>query len=95
MPAYLIVDVRYDDLAWTAAYRRDVPPMIAAWGGRYVAKSLSPERLEGEGEGPDTLAVVEFPSAEVARAFMASPEYAPYAKARQAGARTTMYLLEG
>lgn len=95
MPAYLVVDVRYSDLGWTEAYRRDVPAMITAWGGRYLAKSLSPERLEGEGEGPDTLAILEFPSAEVVRAFMSSPEYAPYAKARKAGARTTMYMLEG
>lgn len=95
MPAYLVVDVRYDDMGWTQAYRRDVPAMIAAWGGRYLAKSLSPERLEGEGDGADTLAILEFPSADIARQFMASPEYAPYAKARQAGARTTTYLLEG
>lgn len=95
MPAYLVVDVRYDDMGWTQAYRRDVPAMIAAWDGRYLAKSLSPERLEGEGDGPDTLAVLEFPSADIVRQFLASPEYAPYANARQAGARTTMYLLEG
>lgn len=95
MPAYLVVDLRYDDLAWTEAYRRDVPPMIAAWGGRYLAKAIPPERLEGEGEGPDTLAILEFPSAEIVRRFLASPDYAPYAAARRAGSRTSMYLLEG
>lgn len=94
MPAYLVVDVRYSDLAWTEAYRRDVPPMISGYGGRYLAKSFSPERLEGEGEGPDTLAILEFPSADVIRRFLSSPEYQPYAKARQAGAVTHMYLLE-
>ena len=94
MPAYLVVDVRYSDTHWTEAYRRDVPPMIEAFGGRYIAKSLSPERLEGEGEGPDTLAILEFPSAEAVRRFLTSPEYRPYAEARQAGAVTQMYLLE-
>lgn len=95
MPAYMVVDVRYADLGWTEAYRRDVPAMIAAHGGRYLALSRSPERLEGEGEGPDTLAIVEFPTADAARALLASADYRPYADARQAGARTQIYLLEG
>ncbi len=93
MPAYLIVEVCYDDLGWTTAYRRDVPALMAAVGADYVAKSLSPERIEGDGPDPDTMAVVEFPSAEAARAFLASPEYAPYRTARQAGSRTRMYLI--
>jgi uncharacterized protein (DUF1330 family) len=93
MPAYMVVEVRYDDSEWTAAYRRDVPPMLERAGARYVAKSLTPERLEGDEAAPDTLAVVEFPSAEAARAFLASPEYQPYGEARRAGARTRIYLI--
>ncbi|MGK2908240.1 MAG: DUF1330 domain-containing protein [Sphingobium sp.] len=94
MPAYMVVDVRYADLGWTEAYRRDVPPMIAAFGGHYLALARSPERLEGEGDSPDTLAIVEFPTADAARALLASPAYRPYAEARQAGATTRIYLLE-
>lgn len=95
MPAYLIVEVSYDEMGWTKAYRRDVPKMMEALGARYVAKSLAPERIEGDGPDPDTMAVVEFPSAEAARAFLASPQYEPYRHARQAGSRTRMYLIEG
>ena len=93
MPAYLLVEVNYDDLGWTTDYRRDVPGMVAAFGGRYVARSLSPERIEGYGPDPDTVAILEFPSSEAVRAFLASPEYQPHLKARQAGARTRMYLI--
>jgi uncharacterized protein (DUF1330 family) len=95
MTAYMVVDVRYDDLGWTKDYRRDVPAMIAAHGGRYLARSAAVEQLEGDGGVPDTLAIVEFPTVEAARALLASADYRPYALARQAGARTQIYLLEG
>lgn len=93
MPAYLIVTVTYEDLGWTEAYRRDVPAIIAAHGGRYLARSGKPERLEGAGEMPHTVAILEFPTAEAARGMLADPAYQPYAQARQAGAQTTMYLI--
>ncbi|MFN3727653.1 MAG: DUF1330 domain-containing protein [Allosphingosinicella sp.] len=93
MPAYLVVAVTYRNKGWTDAYRRDVPALVAAYGGRYLAKSLDPERLEGEGDKPDTLAILEFPTAEAARTMLASPEYRPYAEARTQGAQTTIFLL--
>lgn len=95
MPAYLFVAVTYEDKACTEAYRRDVPALIAAHGGRYMAISHAAERLEGEEEMPHTIAILEFPTAAAAKAMLTSPEYQPYAQARQAGAKTTMYLLAG
>lgn len=64
-------------------------------GGRYLAFSQSPEQWEGNGHAPGTLAIVAFPSMEAARRFFNSPEYAPFAKSRQAGARATIMLAEG
>ena len=93
MPAYLVVAVNYRDTTWTEAYRRDVPALIAEHGGRYLAKSLNPERLEGGGDAPQTLAILEFPDADAARALMASDAYRPYAEARQRNAETTIFLL--
>ena len=77
MPAYMFVAVTYDDMVWTDAYRRDVPAIIAAHGGRYLAKSLNAERLEGDGPMPDTIAVLEFPSITAAKGLLAAPEYQP------------------
>jgi uncharacterized protein (DUF1330 family) len=93
MPAYLVVGVTYRSRDWTEAYRRDVPALVAAHGGRYLAKSLRPERLEGEGDRPDTLAILEFPTEDAARALLAAPEYQPYAEARRLGAETSMFIL--
>src|ERR1041384_2738921 len=93
MPAYLVVDVTYQDAGWIEAYRRDVPDLIAAHGGRYLAKALNPQRLEGDRTPPSTMAILEFPTAEAARAMLDCPEYQPYAQARRAGAETTIFLL--
>ena len=34
---------------------------------------------------PDLVAIIEFPTMEALKAFVADPDYAPYAQARQAG----------
>lgn len=94
MAVYMIVDLRYEQLDWAHAYRRDVPAMIARWGGRYLAQSFPPERIEGGGELPDSLTILEFPNAEAAHGLMQSEEYAPYAEARRAQSRGFIYLVE-
>jgi len=52
------------------------------------------ETLEGSW-APTRFAVLEFPSMERARAWWASPEYAPAKAMRQASAATEMLLIEG
>jgi uncharacterized protein (DUF1330 family) len=49
-----------------------------------------------EGEAPDVtvVALVEFPSFEAAEAFAADPDYAPHAKARQAGTVSQLYVID-
>jgi uncharacterized protein (DUF1330 family) len=93
MPAYLVVSVTYHSLDWIEAYRSNVPALVAAYGGRYLAKSLHPEKLEGNGETADTLTILEFPTKDAARALLASPAYEPYAKTRQLGATTSMFII--
>lgn len=44
---------------------------------------------------PSRLVVLEFPSADQARAWWDSPEYAPAKAIRQACARTEMLIVEG
>lgn len=93
MTVYLVVTVTCHDLAWVDTYQRDVPALISAHGGRYLCKPCRPEVLEGEGQGGEILAIIEFPSAEAARAMLASEAYRPYAEARRKGATTRIQLL--
>jgi uncharacterized protein (DUF1330 family) len=94
MPAYLVVQITVRDAAAYARYRELVPPTIAAYGGRYLARGGSTETLEGTWR-PTRLVIVEFPTAERAREWLASPEYAEAKAIRHASAETEMVLLEG
>jgi uncharacterized protein (DUF1330 family) len=77
-----------------APNNRIAPPSIAAYGGRYVVRGGACEILEGSWL-PPRLVVLEFANAERARAWWASPEYAPAKALRQASARTEMLVIEG
>nr|ACN58758.1 protein of unknown function DUF1330 [uncultured bacterium BLR8] len=94
MAAYLIVEVELTDPAAYEEYRRQVPPMIAAYGGRYLVRGGSTKLLEG-GPAPARVVVLEFPSMERLRAFYDSPEYVQVKHIRVNAARTRMFAVEG
>ena len=94
MAAYLVVEITVKDAETYERYKQLVPPTIAAYGGRYVIRGGKTETLEGTWQ-PKRFAMLEFPSAEQARAWWASPEYAPAKALRQASASTEMILVEG
>ena len=94
MPVYLIVEISVHDAETYERYKQLAPASIAAFGGRYLARGGRTEVLEGTW-APPRLVILEFPTMEQARAWWASPEYAPAKALRQASASTKMLLLEG
>ena len=94
MPAYIIVEINVKDAETYERYKQLAPPSIAAHGGRYLIRGGKVETLEGAWQ-PKRFVMLEFPSAEQARAWWASPEYAPAKALRQASASTEMILVEG
>ena len=50
--------------------------------------------LEGKPLDTTFIALLEFPSAEAVPAFATDPQYAPYAKARQAGSESRFQLID-
>ena len=94
MPAYVVVQIEVEDSAQYEEYKRLAPPSIAAYGGRYLVRGGPSTLLEGDWQ-PARLVVLEFPDAARARAWWASPEYAPAKAIRQSCARTRMLLVEG
>ena len=94
MSAYLIVDVNVRDAAAYAEYVKRAPPLIARHGGKYLVRGGTHETLEGDWR-PSRLVVLEFPSAENARAFVNDPDYAPVKAIRHRVATTDLTLVEG
>src|SRR5260370_3033007 len=61
MPAYLIANIEITDPSTYDQYKKLVPPTIAKYGGRYLARGGATEVLQGEWT-PKRLVIVEFPA---------------------------------
>ncbi len=94
MAAYLIVYARVSDPAPFADYVTAVQPVIAAHGGRLVARAAPPVVLEGEWPFA-TVGLLEFPSAEAAQGFWDSPEYGEVKKLRAGAADFQVVIAPG
>ena len=94
MAAYIIVQVDVKDQERYARYKGMVAPTLEPFNGRFLVRGGRVQALEG-GWDPSRLVVIEFDSAEQARAWWASDDYAPAKRLRQATADTQMILVEG
>ena len=80
---------------WIPEYIGPANRLVAKHGGRYLARTTSHERLEGEGDGAALRIIIEWPSKAAAQAFMSDPEYLPHLKARSEGSTSHHFLIEG
>jgi uncharacterized protein (DUF1330 family) len=94
MATFVVVEISIHDPATYERYKQLAPPAIAAYGGRYLVRGGAMEVLEGSWN-PPRLAILEFPTAERAREWWNSPEYAEAKALRQASTHTKMVLVEG
>jgi uncharacterized protein (DUF1330 family) len=94
MTAYVIVDIEVTNPEGYAEYKNLAPAAVALYGGKYIARGGKTERLEGDWE-PERLVILEFPSAEQAKAWLYSPEYAPARAMRHQYAKSRMVVIEG
>jgi len=95
MSYYSVLAVTPTTDDWIPAYIGPANALVAKHGGKYLARTASHERLEGEGEDSALRIILEWPSKEAALAFMSDPEYVPHLKARTAGSVSHHFLIEG
>jgi len=94
MAAYVMVEVEVTDATGYEEYKKLAQHTVALYGGRYLARGGEVATLEG----PPPLArvvVLEFPSLSQAKAWWASPEYAPAKALRQRTARSRLVAVAG
>ena len=94
MAAYVFGDVEVTDPVAYDQYRKQVPAVIAAFGGRYLARGAPAEVLSGGWQLKRTV-VLEFPSVAAVKAFWESPEYKPLRAIREKAARSNLVMVEG
>ena len=94
MKAYVVVEIDIHDPQLYERYKQLAPAGIAAHGGRYLVRGAKTTTLEGDWD-PKRFVILEFPSADAARAWWDGPEYAEAKRLRQSCATTQMLLVEG
>jgi uncharacterized protein (DUF1330 family) len=94
MPAYLYASEEITDPAAHAEYRKQVPAILAAYGGRFLVRGGAVELLEGDA-APERVVIVEFPSMAQLKAFYDSPEYQTILSIRQRSAKSYLVAIEG
>jgi uncharacterized protein (DUF1330 family) len=94
MTAYLYANIEVTDPLAYEEYRRQVPAMIAAHGGRYLVRAGAVEVLEGD-TSPQRQVILEFPDMAALKAFYDSPDYAPLKAIRQGASRGSLIAIQG
>ena len=94
MAAYLIANVKITDQSWIPDYAAKVHDLVAKHGGKYLSRSSNIRAIEGEAPDTTIVALLEFPSMNALEAFVKDSEYAPFAKARQAGSNSRLYAID-
>jgi uncharacterized protein (DUF1330 family) len=94
MAVYFIVDVTINDPQSYAEYRKQVGPMVARYGGRFLVRGGATETIEGDWQ-PQRLVVIEFADTGHFRAWYDSPEYAEVRAIRFKASTARAVLAQG
>jgi uncharacterized protein (DUF1330 family) len=94
MSAYLLIRVEVNDLDRYRNYMALTPAAIAKYQGRFIARGGESVTLEGPQE-TRRLAIVEFPTFQLAREFYDSPEYQAAKSLRDGACQAEFVVLEG
>lgn len=95
MAAYVIADTEIADAEAYEAYKVQARALAERFGGEYLARGGRLHVDDGDLWTPTRLVIIRFPDFETAKAFLASPDYAPVKAIRRAHARSTIAVVEG
>lgn len=94
MKAYLVLDFAIRDFPGFAPYIAAIPAFIEKHGGRYIVRGEPPTAMEGDW-APERMVILEFPSREHAKAFLADPAAQDLFAVRRATTVGKLVLVDG
>jgi len=94
MTAFLIADIKVTDDKWVPEYAAAVHGLVYKHGGKYLSRSGNVKTLEGAPLETSLIAIMAFPSAKAAEAFVSDPTYIRYAAARRSGSESRFQLID-
>ena len=94
-PAYILVDVDIHNPEIYESYKKQVVPIVTAFGGEYIARGGALDVIQDELWSPTRIVLLKFPSMVKAKAFIESPEYAPVKQMRMDNSTGTLVIVEG
>ncbi len=94
MKAYLVLDFAIHDVRGFMPYVAEIPAFIARHGGQYIVQGAKPTTMEGDW-APQRMVILEFPSADHARAFLADPEAQDLFALRHRTTDSRLVLVDG
>ena len=92
MAVYMIADIKITDNKWVPAYAASVHELVHKHGGKYLSRSGNVETLEGTPLDTNLIALIQFPSTQAVKSFLAA--YAPFAAARKDGSESRFQLID-
>lgn len=93
MAAYIVATVNITDPVRFAAYGKAIAGLSERHGGEYIVRGAISEVLEGDVSPSERVVVSRYPSAEAARGYARSAEYASAAALRVGAGTVEMRLL--
>ena len=94
MAAYVIVDVEVTDPVKFAEYGGLVPGTVEKYGGKYLVRGGTIEKIEGKWE-PTRVVVIEFESVEQVKRWYDSDEYSGPKQLRREASKANLLIVEG
>jgi uncharacterized protein (DUF1330 family) len=94
MAVYFVVDVTINDPQSYADYSKQVGPMVARAGGRFLVRGGETTMIEGDWQ-PQRFVVIEFADTEHFRAWYDSPEYSEVRTIRFKASTARAVLAQG
>lgn len=92
MSAYMFVEIAVRDAAVYEQYMREIPRVIAQYGGEYVVRSSKITPVAGA--APERVIVMRFESTAALRRCFGSVEYAALAQLREQATATRSFVVE-